>query len=87
MCLLVNLILEALSSELHSTSSTSESPQKKEQWEKSEQKTKIAETEKLKGENKIKRNIKLLWKVVVSSNNNVLFEKTLKDYLNTIMWN
>nr|XP_058963363.1 uncharacterized protein LOC131790198 [Pocillopora verrucosa] len=39
----------ALSSEFHSTSSTSESPQKKEQWEKSEQKTTIVETEKLKG--------------------------------------
>ncbi|CAH3039511.1 unnamed protein product [Pocillopora meandrina] len=37
----------ALSSEFHSTSSTSESPQKKEQWEKSEQKTKIMETVKL----------------------------------------
>ena len=60
---------------------------KKEQWEKSEQKTTIVETEKLKGKNKIKRHIKLLWKVVVSSRNNVLFEKTLKDYLNTIMWN
>ena len=48
---------------------------------------KIVETEKLKGENKIKRHIKLLWKVVVSSNNNLLFEKTLKNYLNTIMWN
>ena len=34
-CPLVNLILGALSSEFHSTSSTSESPQKKEQWEKS----------------------------------------------------
>ena len=50
---LVNLILGALSSELHSTSSTSESPQKKEQWEKSEQKTKIMETVKLEGEKEI----------------------------------
>ena len=50
----VNLILDALSSEFHSTSSTSESPQKKEQWEKSEQKTKIMETAKLKGEKEIK---------------------------------
>ena len=49
-CLFVNLILEALSSEFHPTSSTSESPQKKEQWEKSEQKTKIMETAKLEGE-------------------------------------
>ena len=49
-CSLVNLILGALSSEFHSTSSTSESPQKKEQWEKSEQKTKIMETEKLEGD-------------------------------------
>ena len=50
----VNLILDALSSEFHSTSSTSESPQKKEQWEKSEQKTKIMETAKLEGEKEIK---------------------------------
>ena len=54
MCLLVNLILDALSSEFHSTSSTSESPQKKEQWEKSEQKTKIMETVKLEGDKEIK---------------------------------
>ena len=53
-CPLVNLILDALSSEFHSTSSTSESPQKKEQWEKSEQKTKIMETAKLEGEKKMK---------------------------------
>ena len=52
-CLLVNLILGALSSEFHSTSSTSESPQKKEQWEKSEQKTKIMEAVKLEGEKEI----------------------------------
>ena len=57
MCLLVNLILDALSSEFHSTSSTSESPQKKEQWEKSEQKTKIMETVKLEGEKEIKKNL------------------------------
>ena len=56
-CLLVNLILGALSSEFHSTSSTSESPQKKEQWEKSEQKTKIVETGKLEGEKEIKKNL------------------------------
>ena len=54
-CLFVNLILEALSSEFHPTSSTSESPQKKEQWEKSEQKTKIMETAKLEGEKEIKK--------------------------------
>ena len=54
-CLFVNLILGALSSEFHSTSSTSESPQKKEQWEKSEQKTKIMETAKLEGEKEIKK--------------------------------
>ena len=54
MCLLVNLILDALSSEFHSTSSTSESPLTKEQWEKSEQKTKIMETAKLEGEKKMK---------------------------------
>ena len=46
--------LGALSSEFHSTSSTSESPQKKEQWEKSEQKTKIMKTAKLEGEKEIK---------------------------------
>ena len=74
MCLLVNLILDALSSEFHSTSSTSESPQKKEQWEKSEQKTKIMGTVKLEGERKFKKIafnlIKLSWKAVVNSNNN-----------------
>ena len=48
-CLLVNLILGALSSEFHSTSSTSESPQIKEQWGKSEQKTTIMERAKLGG--------------------------------------
>ena len=56
-CPLVNLILDALSSELHSTSSTTESPQKKEQWEKSDQKAKV----KLEGEKGIlKLNGKLL---------------------------
>ena len=69
MCLLVNLILDALSSEFHSTSSTSESPQKKEQWEKSEQKTKIMETVKLEGDKEIKEACiklygKLLWTVI-----------------------
>ena len=60
-CPLVNLILDALSTELHSTSSISESPQKKEQWEKSEQKTKITKTMKLEGEKEIiKLNGKLL---------------------------
>ena len=54
LCFLVNLILDALSSEFHSTSSTSESSQKKEQWGKSEQKTKIKETAKLKGEKEMK---------------------------------
>ena len=54
MCLLVNLILDALSSEFHSTSSTSESSLTKEQLEKSEQKTEIMETVKLKGEKEIK---------------------------------
>ena len=56
-CHLVNLILGVLSSEFHSTSSTSESPQKKEQWEKSEQQTKIMETAKLEGEKEIKKNL------------------------------
>ena len=50
--------LGALSSEFHSTSSTSESPQKKEQLEKSEQETKteteIMETAKFGGEREIK---------------------------------
>ena len=65
-CVLVNLILDALSSEFHSTSSTSESSQKKEQWEKSEQKTKMMETVKLEGDKKHVFNlIKLLWKAVV----------------------
>ena len=52
-CLFVNLILDALSSEFHPTSSNSESPQKKEQWEKSEHKAKIMETAKLEGEKEI----------------------------------
>ena len=52
-CRLVNLILGALTSEFHSTSSTSESLKKKEQWEKSEQQTKIMETAKLEGEKEI----------------------------------
>ena len=46
--------LGALSSEFHSTSSTPESPQNKEQSGKSEQKTKIMETAKLEGEKKMK---------------------------------
>ena len=54
-CPLVNRILAVLSSEFRSTSSTSESPQKKEQWEKSEQQTKIMETAKLEGEKEIKK--------------------------------
>ena len=52
-CFLLNLILGASSSEFHSISSTSESPQKQEELKKREQKTKIVETEKMKGENKI----------------------------------
>ena len=84
-CFLLNLILGASSSEFHSISSTSESPHKQEELKKWEQKTKIVETEKMKGENKIKRSIKLLWRVVVNSNNNLLFEKTLKNYLNAIL--
>ena len=46
-------MLDASSSEFHSISSTSESPQKQEELKKWEQKTKIVETEKMKGENKI----------------------------------
>ena len=60
-CPLVNLILGGLSSEFHSTSSISESPQKKEQWEKSEQEAKIVETAKLEGEKEIKLYGKLLF--------------------------
>ena len=59
-CLLLNLILGATSSEFHSISSTSESPQNQEELKKWKQKTKIVETEKLKGKNKIKRCIKLI---------------------------
>ena len=54
-CPLVNRILATLSSEFRSTSSTSECPQKKEQWEKSEQKRKIMERGKLEGEKEIKK--------------------------------
>ena len=53
-CLLVNLILGALSSEFHSISSTSESPQNQEELKKWKQKTKIVETEKLTGKTKLK---------------------------------
>ena len=64
-CRLVNLILGALTSEFHSTSATSESLQKKEQWEKSEQQTKIMETAKLEGEKEIKKTcIKLYGKLL-----------------------
>ena len=81
-CFLLNLILGASSSEFHSISSTSESPQNQEELKKWKQKTKIDE----KGENKIKRHIKLLRKVVVNSNNNLLYNKALKNYLNAVMW-
>ena len=47
------MILGVLFSEFHSTSSTSESPQKKEQCGKSEQKTKM-ETVKLEGKKEMK---------------------------------
>ena len=64
-CPLVDRILAASSSVCRSTSSTSESPQKKEQWEKSEQKTKIMETGKLEGEKEIKKTfIKLYGKLL-----------------------
>ena len=64
-CPLVNLILAGLSSEFHSTSSTSERLQKKEEREKSEQKTKIVETGKLEGEKEIKKTfIKLYGKLL-----------------------
>ena len=81
-CFLLNLILGASSSEFHSISSTSESPQNQEELKKWKQKTKIDE----KGENKIKRHIKLLRKVVVNSNNNLLYNKALKNDLNALMW-
>ena len=81
-CFLLNLILGASSSEFHSISSTSESPQNQEELKKWKQKTKIDE----KGENKIKRHIKLLRKVVVNSNNNLLYNKALKNDLNAVMW-
>ena len=81
-CFLLNLILGASSSEFHSISSTSESPQNQEELKKWKQKTKIDE----KGENKIKRHIKLLRKVVVNSNNNLLYYKALKNDLNAVMW-
>ena len=80
-CFLLNLILGASSSEFHSISSTSESPQNQEELKKWKQKTKIDE----KGENKIKRHIKLLRKVVVNSNNNLLYNKALKNDLNAVM--
>ena len=76
-CFLLNLILDASSSEFHSISSTSESPQNQGELKKWKQKTKIDE----KGENKIKRHIKLLRKVVVNSNNNLLYNKALKNHL------
>ena len=82
----INLILGVLSSEFHSASSTSESLQIQEELKTLKQKTKVVETEKIKGENKIKRCIKLLWRVVVNSNNNLLVDKTVKNYLNEIMW-
>ena len=85
-CFLLNLILGATSSEFHSISSTSESPQNQEELKKWKQKTKIVETEKLKGKNKMKRCFKLLWKVVVTdSNNHLLFDVALKNYLNAVM--
>ena len=80
-CFLLNLILGASSSEFHSISSTSESPQNQEELKKWKQKTKIDE----KGENKIKRHIKLLRKVVENSSNNLLYNKALKNYLNAVM--
>ena len=81
-CFFLNLILGASSSEFHSISSTSGSPQNQEELKKWKQKTKIDE----KGENKIKRHIKLLRKVIVNSNNNLLYNKALKNDLNAVMW-
>ena len=81
------MISDALSYEFHSTGPTSESPQKQEELKKWKLKTKIVEKMKMKGENKNKRCIKLLWKIVVKSNNNFLFDKTLKNCLKAIIWN
>ena len=83
---LVSFFLGASSSDFYSTSSISESPQKREELKKWKLTTKIIETEKMKAENKINRGIKLLWNVVVNSNNTNIFQ-TLKNYLNTVMWN
>ena len=85
-CFLLNLILGASSSEFHSISSTSESPQNQEELKKGKQKTKIVERKKMKGKNKIKISTRLLRKVIVNSNNSLLFDKTLKNYLNAVMW-
>ena len=85
-CFFLNLILDISSSEFHTISSTSESPQKQEELKKQKQKTKIVKRKKRKGENKIKRRIRLLRKVIVNSNNNLLFDKTLKNDLNAVMW-
>ena len=85
-CFLFNLILDASSFEFHTISSTSESQQKQEELKKWKQKTKIVKRKKMKGENKIKISTRLLRKVIVNSNNNLLFDKTLKNYLNAVMW-
>ena len=86
-CFLLNLILGLFSSSgFYSISSTSESPQKQEELKKWKQKTKIVERKKMKGKNKIKISTRLLRKVIVNSNNNLLFDKTLKNYLNAVMW-
>ena len=82
-CFLLNLILGASSSEFHTISSTSESPQKQEE---EKYMTKFVEGKNRKGENKIKRRIRLLRKVIVNSNNHLLFDKTLNNDLNAVMW-
>ena len=53
-CFLLNLILGASSSEFHSISLTGESPQNQEELKKWKQETKIVETEKQKGETKLR---------------------------------
>ena len=67
-CFLLNLILGASSSEFHSISSTSESPQNQEELKKWKQETKIVETEKQKGETKLRDVLsycgELLWTVI-----------------------
>ena len=76
-CFLLNLILGASSSEFHSISSTSESPQNQEELKKWKQETKIVETEKQKGENKLFEILSVLIKKLIPKKlkPNVVFAK------------